>query len=288
MKRFYVTNSDNYTYKFYYKSLEECKRRNPNCKVEECFDFEYLNTIELMNNKSDFIGLDNKGRKVYKFITNTFNLYYKILEDDGLLLDCAYYQLWEHSRFTNPISWTVCDINDLYDRFFNIDPLIFRLHSYRIYGQPKLAKPKELNKISSCFSVDFIPNKCKCQCFIKDNDLWIKHRDWFSQDMKESPEDFGTPLEYRSNKYLEKGKKNKFIYPDAWGSIVCRNEAWISFENIIPQADIYKNETLLGRELLKVFSKFHKVSDLYFEDSDWKFFFDRVARELLKYLEINK
>lgn len=288
MKRFYVTNSDNYTYKFYYKSLEECKRRNPNCKVEECFDFEYLNTIELMNNKSDFIGLDNKGRKVYKFITNTFNLYYKILEDDGLLLDWAYYQLWEHSRFTNPIPWIVCDINDLYDRFFNIDPLIFRLHSYRIYGQPKLAKPKELNKISSCFSVDFIPNKCKCQCFIKDNDLWIKHRDWFSQDMKESPEDFGTPLEYRSNKYLEKGKKNKFVYPDAWGSIVCRNEAWISFENIIPQADIYKNETLLGRELLKVFSKFHKVSDLYFEDSDWNFFFDRVARELLKYLEINK
>lgn len=72
------------------------------------------------------------------------------------------------------------------------------------------------------------------------------------------------------------------------GSIVCRNEAWISFENIIPQAYIYKNETLLGRELLKVFSKFHKVSDLYFEDSDWNFFFDRVARELLKYLEINK
>jgi len=43
----------------------------------------------------------------------------------------------------------------------------------------------------------------------------------------------GRPLEYLANKYCDTTKKNKFIYPDAWGSLILRNEAWILLQNLV-------------------------------------------------------
>ena len=107
------------------------------------------------------------------------------------------------------------------------------LHYPRFYGEPKLRKPKELKNIKQVFAVDYIPKKCTCGVFIKGNDVWIKHRDYFSDTLKLPAEDVGRPLEYLANKYCDTTKKNKFIYPDAWGSIVLRNEAWILLQNLV-------------------------------------------------------
>lgn len=104
----------------------------------------------------------------------------------------------------------------------DLSKLQFIEYSKRFYGEPKLILPKELKGIKQWDSVDYIPKKCKCAIYIKGNDVWIKHRDYFSQEMKLPPEDFGMPLEVLANKYCDKQKKNKFIYPDCWGSIVLR------------------------------------------------------------------
>ena len=283
MKRWLV-KKDNLELKLYYKTKEDCEKANPNAEIEECFDYEYLDAINYIINKSEFYKVDYKGRDIYKIDIPLGYILYRPLMSEGLLLDCVEYQLWTRERFVNPITWTMSDVNEFNDKFFNnTKPIMFEVHTFRKYGEPKMKKPKELNKISSCFKVDFIPKKCSCQCFKKDDDLYIHHKDFFSEEMRYDDCDFGTPLEYRAKKYLNIVKANKFSYSDSWGSIVCRNEAWIVFKNIFSNSKIVANPSLLSRELLKVFSKYHKVSDTYFVGGDWEYFFERLAKEVINY-----
>lgn len=106
-------------------------------------------------------------------------------------------------------------------------------HSIRFYGESKLKKPKELKNIKQLFSVGYISKKCTCGVFVKDNDVWVKHRDYFSDTMKLPTGDMGQPLSYMANKYCNVVKSKKFVYSDAWGSIVLRNEAWICLKNLM-------------------------------------------------------
>ena len=101
------------------------------------------------------------------------------------------------------------------------------------YGEPRLRKPKELKGVKQAFSVDYIPNKCKCGVFLNGNDVWVKHRDYFSDIMELPAEELGQPLGYLANKYCGAEKSDKFIYPDAWGSIVLRNEAWVHLKDVL-------------------------------------------------------
>ena len=268
MKRWLVDNGE-YKLKLYYKTMEECAKRNPGCKIEECNDYEYLELVNELIGVAEEKGRDFKGRMIYKMQTGTGSVLFKILEEDNLKLDCVYYQIWNNERFINPITWTMSDVEEFYNTFKEKKSISFNVHTFRKYGEPKMKKPKELKIVDHKFSVDFIPGKCKCQCFVSGNDLWIKHRDFFSEEMKYEKEDFGTPLEYRVNKYLEKEKKSKFVYNDCWGSIVNRNEAWIVFKNIMDKKRLLENSSLLAREMLKVFSKYHKVSNEYFVGGDW-------------------
>lgn len=158
------------------------------------------------------------------------------------------------------------------------EPIKYIEYSVRHYGQPKLKKPKELNKIKSQFSVDYIPKHCKCQCFIKENDVWVKHRDYFSSCMKEKPEDFGTPLEYRIRKYLGKNKKNKMdSYPDCWGGIVLRNEAWLCIKNLMINLDIFIAR--LEWEILRQQEKVCGFEELELEDTDMARFWEGVIQK---------
>lgn len=279
MKRWLVDIGE-YKLKLYYKTMEECAKHNPGCKIEECNDYEYLKLVDELIGEAEERGKDFKGRTVYKMQTGTGSVLFKILEEDNLKLDCIYYQVWNNERFINPITWTISDVEEFYNTFKEKESISFNVHTFRKYGEPKMKKPKELKIVDHKFSVDFIPKKCKCQCFVSGNDLWIKHRDFFSEEMKYEKEDFGTPLEYRVNKYLGKEKKGKFVYNDCWGSIVNRNEAWIVFKNIMDKKRLLENSSLLAREMLKVFSKYHKVSNEYFVGGDWEFFFERIAKEI--------
>lgn len=41
------------------------------------------------------------------------------------------------------------------------------------------------------------------------------------------------PLDYFAEKYMGKSRPKKFIYGDAWGSVIARNETWIKINNLI-------------------------------------------------------
>lgn len=153
------------------------------------------------------------------------------------------------------------------------------IHSYRSYGQPKLKKPKELSGIKENFSIDFIPKKCRCKCYILDGDLWIMHRDYFSQSMTLLDEDFGSPLSVLCKKYLDKSKSDKFVYADAWGDIVLRNEAYIHITNFTYNVD--KFGVLDTRyEIMLQMANTHRC-DWTDIDLEWERFFERI---ILKYI----
>ena len=137
---------------------------------------------------------------------------------------------------------------------------VFSLVSFRKYGDKKLVKPKELDGIKQLDSVTYIPKKCVCLLFIKGNDVYIKHRDYFSPIFV--TEETGTPLEFITNKYLGKEKGKKFIYGDAWGSIVLRNEAWIKLENLV--VDIKNNvfPVRLKDNILRQMEAYHEFTNM--------------------------
>ena len=60
----------------------------------------------------------------------------------------------------------------------------FTLHGIRHYGEPKIKKPIELKNIKPIFSVKYGSKGCKCGVFITGYDVFIKHRDYFSQSIK--------------------------------------------------------------------------------------------------------
>ena len=74
--------------------------------------------------------------------------------------------------------------------------------------------------------------KCACQVFIKGNDVWVKHRDYFSPSICE-PEDYGKSLNQLCEKYMGKERSKKFVYEDSWGDLVARSEAWIKLEGLM-------------------------------------------------------
>lgn len=156
----------------------------------------------------------------------------------------------------------------------------------RFYGEPKLSKPKELKGIKQSFSIDYIPKKCRCQCFIKDDDVWVKHKDYFSSTIKPESHEIGMPLNYFAEKHLGKNRPAKFIYEDAWGSVIARNEAWIVLEGLI--IDIMNeafppdilNNILRQKERLYGFDEYELCC------TDTERFYEGVIREIRKYCGI--
>lgn len=168
-------------------------------------------------------------------------------------------------------------VNRLHDT-----PIVFRVYSMRFYGQPKLAKPKELRGIKQAFSVDYIPRKCRCQVFVKGDDIWVKHRDYFSSLMTIPAGDLGTPLAYRAKKYLNKDISSKFIYDDSWGSIVLRNEAWLVIENLYKQIREERFPLDIIRDIREGQEMFHEFEFGDLMCTDMERMWERVIMELVK------
>lgn len=159
----------------------------------------------------------------------------------------------------------------------------FSLHSFRKHGQPKLPKPKELRGIAPIFSIDYIPKKCRCRVFVKDVDVWVKHRDYFSPPLKVDAEDLGKPLGYLANKYLDKKTAGKFVYEDAWGAIVLRQEAWVRVNNLVNRVITAKNGfslSLIWDEIRSQQEKYHKFKPFELCCTDMERFWENVVMKL--------
>ena len=154
-----------------------------------------------------------------------------------------------------------------------------------MYGEPKLAKPKELKGIKQSFSVDYIFKKCKCPVFILNNDVWIQHKDYFSPSMKLPIEDQGMPLGVLAKKYLNKNKGNKFLYPDSWGDIVLRSEAWILVKNLIHTIKQDEFELNILNDIIRQQEKVCKFEEYDLCCSDMERFWEKVIKECKKYIK---
>lgn len=132
------------------------------------------------------------------------------------------------------IFWTYSSPQSFFDNYVSGErDLRLIVHSKRLYGEPKLPKPIELRGVKQAFSVDYIPKKARCGIFVNGDDIWIKHPDYFSASLHGTGDELGAPLGYLAEKYVGKGRKNKFVYGDAWGSVVLRNEAWLRIDNLL-------------------------------------------------------
>ena len=159
----------------------------------------------------------------------------------------------------------------------------------RYYGQPKLTKPKELKGIKSIGKATFIPKHCEPQVYVKNNDVYIKHTDYFSYLWRPlEGERIDMPISYYMNKYFNTKRNEKFIYPDCWGSIILRNEAWILLKDILQMIQI-ENYTSTAQEILKL-QKMDKytLSFSIGDDMEWIRFWENVCKCVKEnYLEID-
>ena len=133
----------------------------------------------------------------------------------------------------------------------------------------------------------YIHKKCNCPCFCTGDDLYIQHKDFFSDTFEPPDEDFDKPLEYLLKKYFNKDKSNKFIYPDCWGSIVHRDEAWIVFRNIKSVAE-RNNSNQLARIMVDMMIDSDIIAKRNLSGYSefilhWERFFEDIAK---KYLEM--
>lgn len=169
-------------------------------------------------------------------------------------------------------------IKRLFDK--DIPRLKFNIYSHRFYGEPKLSKPKELKGISQTASVEYIANKCRCQVFINGDDVWIKHNDYFSEVIPPEVHEIGMPLNYFAKKYMGKKRANKFIYEDAWGSIIARNQAWIILHGILKDIESGIFELDIINEIRRQQEIYHNFSEYELCCTDMERFWERLVKEV--------
>lgn len=282
-----------YKPKIYAETAEKAKQvfsRENVIDVQPYIDMSYLNTIEYIKEKSKHLVIQttktNGSREWYETVLFDGRLWFKLLKDntDDIYYDIAYYQFMSKDSLVYPVTFAVSNPQEVYDLFFT-PPLTCEVASYRLYGQPKLQKPAELKGVKQSFTVDWSQNRCKCQCFIKDNDLWIKHRDFFSVPHRPKNEDIGTPLVYRAKKYFGKdlSYKNNFCYADCWGGdIILRNKAWIVFRNL--KQAVKRDRHMPVRSMIQAFlnSDVLKQNRIYELEDNWGTFFENVCKEYTK------
>lgn len=301
MKRWILTIEEFNTKPLIYAETAEKARnvfRSENVTdVQPYTDMSYLDTIQELKSKSELLAIhkipQNRIREWYKCQLQDGMLRFRLYKDnsDDLYYDIVEYQFMSNDSLVYPITFTYSNPKDFYDLFFNL-PFSCEVVSYRFYGQPKLAKPVELKGVKQSFTIEWNP-KCKCQCFVKGNDLWIKHRDFFSASHKPKDEDIGTPLSYRAKKYfgMDKSYTDRFIYPDSWGDIVLRNEAWIVFRNFVRVIRRDRHPPI--QNMIKAFSNSdfcikHSISQYDLSNGDWERFFERVYKEYTEYIKKEK
>jgi len=106
--------------------------------------------------------------------------------------------------------------------------------------------------------------------------------------MKLPIEDQGMPLGIIAKKYLNKQKNNKFIYPDSWGDVVLRSEAWILIKNLIHIIKQDEFELNILNDIIRQQEKVCKFEEYDLCCSDMERFWEKVIKECKKYIKERK
>lgn len=249
MNRYKITFEDDTELLLYYQSEQEIIDHYTDTSfgkiksVAQYTDMSHEIYIDKIKQLSHFLGYDYKNRECYECNYLKGKLIIKLSKDstDNTYYDFAEYQEIKRGQKVYPVTFTMSTPKEVYELISQGEPK-YIVYSHRYYGEPKLTRPKELKGIKSIGKAEFIPKHSNPQIFIKDNDIWIKHTDYFSSMwIPPKGEKTGMPLSYYANKYFNKNRSDKFVYPDCYGSIVLRNEAWIQLKNFMPLVEDKEN-----------------------------------------------
>ena len=243
-------------------------------------DTSHEKYIEKIKQQSEFLGYDRYNYEVYKCKYNKGYILIQLAKDksDNTYYDYAQYQEYKNCDLINPVTKTMSTPKEVYEMISMQYPK-YIIYSHRYYGEPKLQKPKELKGIKPIGKATYIPKHCEPQVFMKDNDVYIRHTDYFSYTWQPPKgERMDMPLSYYMNKYFSTKRSEKFIYPDCWGSIILRNEAWILLKDIL-QIIQTENYTSVAQEILKL-QKTDKNSTSFSisDDMEWIRFWENVCK----------
>lgn len=257
----------------------------------------YISEIDFIINRSILLGTEQRGNNIirewYEYNSNDGKLIFRLSKDNsnGLYHNFIEFQYKSENDLVNPIGFTWGYPKQVKELYFG-KQLQCEIISYRNYGKEKLDKPKEIKGVKQSFSVEYIYKKCSCQCFVNGDDLWIKHRDFFSSSFDPPDiDDISKPLGYRLKKYFPDiyiGYHQKFAYDDNWGDIVLRNEAWLVFRNIrntFKKTDILPIRTISNSFLNSDFLVKNNILEL---NSDWEHFFEKLCSSYRDFLKNEK
>lgn len=118
-----------------------------------------------------------------------------------------------------------------------VDDIHVELISYKLYGEgDKLKKPKTLKTTKQTWTTKIIGRSASF--FEMGDDIYIKMGELFCRQMSFSePIDMMLPLSALAKKYPHKfakiGNRDKFVYPDAWCTILELNTGWLRITGLI-------------------------------------------------------
>lgn len=297
MKRFKFTLKDrDYSSCFYCERAEDIIRSI--LYDEEIISYEEIPFLTFEENK-----IINHIKKEMEFkgcIRKSDTSFYEMYSNDNFrvrLLKIGidkYYAYAEYQlppNLTERVAWTVTNLVEI-DRLLSLGDMEYIIVSRRFWGEPKLDKPKELKGIKSIGGVDFVTKHSKPLLFIKDNDLYIKHNDYFSYYWQPPKgERVDMPLSYYANKYFGKNRKEKFCYPDTWGSVIFRNEAWLCIKNAVGWIEL-KNNYRWSRDVFSLQKKYISIKLTGDVENSWLRFWEGcvniIRANKLKNLKLKK
>ena len=281
MKRFRITTGDGHTLRLCYPSLETAKERYPDAEIVEDNDQSHVAYIQRMiEAAAECQTVERNGSIVYllRFETSVGTCFAMLSKDsnDGVWYDLCKYQLWKTGAVVLPFGWKLSNPVDFCKRF------LFQKAEYIVLSSGRNhKKPKELCGIRKFASVSF--GKCKCQLFLKGDDLYINHHDYFSRSWRPPDDDIGKPTTYYLKKYFGIIKPEKFCYADCWGDIVLQNKAWLQINNFIPMVKIL-NASQIAQVVWVLIREYYKWPS-YERNMDWERFLEDIANVTKSYLD---
>lgn len=138
------------------------------------------------------------------------------------------------------------------------------LLEYRVYGQPKIHKPKCLKGLKPVLKLRCMQKPVNVY-EMEIGDVVVYYGTLFSRPMSfPDAEDMSMPFEALKAKYpslLANAKRVKgFCYADAWCPIFERNEGWVRFENLALMFEPPCSSLYFPRVQFELFEEFRKLS----------------------------
>lgn len=282
MKRFKVEVEDGHILRLYYPDLSVAREHYQNAKIADDNDQSHVAYIkQMLDSAVDCKIVERNGSAVYllRIITPVGICVAQLFQDktDGAWYDFCKCRLWKTGALIFPIGWNILNPAGFCKRY------LFSSMEYAVISSgANNRKPKELCGIKKFVSVPF--GKCKCQLFLRGDDLYINHNDYFSQSWRPPADDIGKPTSYYLKKYFGVTKTEKFVYADCWGGIVLRSKAWLRITNFAKVVGIL-NAPQIAMTIWPMIRQYHGWSESE-QNMDWERFLMEVANKTKEYLRL--